>query len=229
MTTSRTHYQTLRVEPDADPRTIAHAYRIFAKRYHPDRDPGESAHRIIIAVNAAYEILKHPERRARYDAWLRGQAEHPGSVQHRPAADPIDGAVPERDAVDDRHLDPPSEHAEPSGAPEPAVPSSGPPRPPDGNRFWNRRAAGLPGDQAPGSDLTVDFGRYEGWTLAAIARSDPEYLDWLARSSGGRKYATGIAALRSSGGAPTAEAAPASGRRTEAPASSGHGPRWRRR
>jgi hypothetical protein len=37
-----------------------------------------------------------------------------------------------------------------------------------------------------------------------VYRSDPEYLEWLARSSGGRKYAAGIAALRkqesSSGG-----------------------------
>lgn len=42
---------------------------------------------------------------------------------------------------------------------------------------------------------TLDFGRYAGWTLEALAHEDPDYLEWLARSPGGRQYRTEISAL----------------------------------
>jgi curved DNA-binding protein CbpA len=35
---------------------------------------------------------------------------------------------------------------------------------------------------------TVDFGRYAGWTIARLARHDPEYLRWLSRQSAGVRY-----------------------------------------
>lgn len=41
----------------------------------------------------------------------------------------------------------------------------------------------------------IDFGRYAGWTLDAIAREDPDYLEWLARAPVGRKHRTEIYAL----------------------------------
>jgi hypothetical protein len=34
----------------------------------------------------------------------------------------------------------------------------------------------------------VDYGRYAGWTISALAQHDPEYLEWLARSQGGRAW-----------------------------------------
>lgn len=39
----------------------------------------------------------------------------------------------------------------------------------------------------PGS-VVLDFGRYEGMTLAQIARADPPYLEWLRRHSSGVRY-----------------------------------------
>jgi DnaJ-class molecular chaperone len=39
----------------------------------------------------------------------------------------------------------------------------------------------------PGS-VVLDFGRYEGMTLAQIARTDPAYLEWLKRHSSGLRY-----------------------------------------
>ncbi len=55
-------------------------------------------------------------------------------------------------------------------------------------------AAPRPGT-APSTGTTLDFGRYAGWTLAALAREDPDYLEWLARAPGGRQYRTEIYAL----------------------------------
>jgi molecular chaperone DnaJ len=32
----------------------------------------------------------------------------------------------------------------------------------------------------------MDYGRYEGWSLADIARYDDDYLEWLSRTQAGR-------------------------------------------
>ena len=51
---------------------------------------------------------------------------------------------------------------------------------------------------------TLDFGRYEGWTIEQLAREDPDYLKWLARHSSGIRYRTQIeAALQNRATQPT--------------------------
>lgn len=35
---------------------------------------------------------------------------------------------------------------------------------------------------------TLNFGRYIGWTIAQLARHDPDYLRWLSRHSSGIRY-----------------------------------------
>ena len=48
------------------------------------------------------------------------------------------------------------------------------------------------------SSRIVDFGRYAGWSLLAVAERDREYLEWLQRSPAGRSLRDEIeAALRS--------------------------------
>jgi hypothetical protein len=54
-------------------------------------------------------------------------------------------------------------------------------RAPDGHA-----AAGPPPGNASGSVL--NFGRYAGWSLGEIARSDLEYVEWLDRMPIGRSY-----------------------------------------
>lgn len=39
-----------------------------------------------------------------------------------------------------------------------------------------------------GKETTIDFGRYAGWTIRALAIEDPYYLEWLLRSQAGRMY-----------------------------------------
>ncbi len=64
------HYRTLRVMPSASQEEIRRAYRLLAKRYHPDRvspDRREWAREQMARINAAYEVLGDPQRRAEYD------------------------------------------------------------------------------------------------------------------------------------------------------------------
>ena len=60
-----------------------------------------------------------------------------------------------------------------------------PPQPhePAKERYEPRRAKA----PAAGSG-TLDFGRYSGWSIAALARHDPDYLRWLSRHSAGVRY-----------------------------------------
>ena len=48
-----------------------------------------------------------------------------------------------------------------------------------------------------GGVSVLDFGRYEGWSLAEIADHDDDYLDWLARTPAGRPFAAEIDVIRS--------------------------------
>jgi curved DNA-binding protein CbpA len=61
-------YERLQVSPRATPAVIQAAYRVLARSYHPDisRDP-DAAH-LMRELNAAYDVLSDPARRAQYDA-----------------------------------------------------------------------------------------------------------------------------------------------------------------
>jgi curved DNA-binding protein CbpA len=56
------------------------------------------------------------------------------------------------------------------------------------------------------SGSTLNFGRYNGWTLGEVARADIEYIEWLDRTPIGRPYRDEIdAILRSVGRRKSAE------------------------
>ncbi len=56
-------YQVLGVSPNASDEEVKQAYRRLAKKYHPDRNPGDAeAAKKMQAINAAYEQIKNPEK-----------------------------------------------------------------------------------------------------------------------------------------------------------------------
>lgn len=65
----RSFYAVLKVPEDADSAAIRHAYRVLARRYHPDAGSGSSAQRFRDATEA-YDVLSDPQRRRDHDANL---------------------------------------------------------------------------------------------------------------------------------------------------------------
>lgn len=73
MTTQQDPYSELGVARDASAEDIKRAFRKLAMEYHPDRNKDDGAEDRFKSVNAAYEVLSDPEKRARFDRF--GQAE----------------------------------------------------------------------------------------------------------------------------------------------------------
>ena len=70
MTDKRDYYEVLGVERSASREQISEAYRRLALQYHPDRNPGDET--VIVKFKEAaeaFEVLGHPEKRARYDRY----------------------------------------------------------------------------------------------------------------------------------------------------------------
>jgi curved DNA-binding protein CbpA len=61
-------YECLQVSPRAGADVIQAAYRALARAYHPDLSADVDALQQMRKLNAAYEVLSDPRRRAQYDA-----------------------------------------------------------------------------------------------------------------------------------------------------------------
>lgn len=208
-------YKILQVDPEAEDEVIAAAYRRLARKYHPDTATGPEALGRMEAINAAWEVLGRPARRAAHD---RQRALH--AAMSRSGS--VDTAAPPRSGG--------GGDSTPRPAPGPAPDSPRPASPPRArepevvSRDWTSGrstvgggydpsmrtadgtgAAGRPPGNPSGS--VMNFGRYSGWSLGEISRSNLEYLEWLDRMPIGRPYRDEIdAILRQSGRRRSAEA-----------------------
>ena len=64
----RDYYEVLVVDKNADDAALKKAYRVLAKKYHPDVNPGDTeAEKKFKEASEAYAVLSDPEKRRQYD------------------------------------------------------------------------------------------------------------------------------------------------------------------
>jgi curved DNA-binding protein CbpA len=204
-------YKVLQVDSEAEDEVIQAAYRRLAQKYHPDVASGPEAAARMAGINAAWEILRDPARRAAHDLSRRlaardaeraaaaggAPASHERGQPHRSsAASSASGGAGAGTAQGGRA----SAGGSPSGA-------GRPPRGPETvSSDWTSgrssqgggydpsqmgspdgfAAAGPPPGDPSGSVL--NFGRFAGWSLGEIARRDVDYIEWLDRMPIGRSF-----------------------------------------
>ena len=75
--TYKDYYQILGVDRNTKQEDIQRAYRKLARKYHPDINKAADAEQRFKEVNEAYQVLKDPEKREKYDRlgenWEQGQ------------------------------------------------------------------------------------------------------------------------------------------------------------
>ena len=205
-------YKILQVDSEAEDEVIRAAYRRLARKYHPDLATGPEAPARMAAMNAAWELIGEPGARRAYDR-QRAQLQKaptppdPGSTP-KPAPGPTSTGGAGSSGGEDR----PPGATSPGGAhrkADPTTRTTHPPReaPPADtvSRDWTSGrstegsvyddsmhtaegfgAAGPPPGRPSGALL--NFGRYAGWSLGEVARTDIEYIEWLDRAPIGRNY-----------------------------------------
>lgn len=62
-------YETLEINDSAAPDEIKKAYRKLARKYHPDVNKDKDAEEKFKEINAAYEVLSDPQKKAQYDQY----------------------------------------------------------------------------------------------------------------------------------------------------------------
>ena len=77
------HYATLGLNSSATAEEIRRAYRILARRYHPDVNPGRSSEEIFKKISEAYSVLSDPEKKRGYDIDLETDTRRTGFAADR--------------------------------------------------------------------------------------------------------------------------------------------------
>lgn len=207
-------YRILGVDRDASGDAIKRRWRELAREHHPDRAAGDLPEQERLTarmarINAAYDVLRDPVRRARHDAspharraWDQDHAEGrtgrseatgpdrpgPAGPPPPPPTRPVTGRFDTSAAFRARNAT--------TGAPRAPLAGQGPldrnalPRAndlrastPTGPVRRRRSAAQPPLPSLEESRATVlEFGRFHGWTLGDVADREPTYIDWIART-----------------------------------------------
>ncbi len=76
----RDYYEVLGVDENADDAALKKAYRVLAKKYHPDMNPGDAeAEKKFKEASEAYAVLSDPEKRRQYDQFGHAAFEQGGA------------------------------------------------------------------------------------------------------------------------------------------------------
>lgn len=85
----KNYYEILEVSENASKEVIDKAYKVLAKKYHPDLQETKNkkaAEEKIKNLNEAYEVLSNPEKRKNYDdkiTRLKEEEERKKQIQHQ--------------------------------------------------------------------------------------------------------------------------------------------------
>jgi curved DNA-binding protein CbpA len=211
-------YKVLQVDPEAEVEVIEAAFRRLARKYHPDVAADPDAQARMILINRAWELLGDQARRAEHDR-VRTSGGEPATGRSAP---PPSAGAPSAKTPEHRPERPPGvdldriirEEAARAARAQPGDTVS---------RDWGSGRSTVGGGYDPATMRTPDgsagpppgnpsgtvlrFGRYEGWSMGEIARTDIEYLEWLDRMPIGRPYRDEIDAILRRAGRRRSEAA----------------------
>jgi curved DNA-binding protein CbpA len=202
-------YAVLGVSAGATNSAIKRRWRELAREHHPDRAAGDGAQaerltERMARINAAYDLLRDPLRRADYDraagrsSWVGGAArrsfdaepaEEPAGPPPPPAAPPVTARFDMTSAFRPRNTTLGGSPSYGSGRP------SAPPRmrraePEDlrastpSGPVERRRVARPPATPSlqEARETTLAFGKYRGYTLGELELLEPTYIDWIAQT-----------------------------------------------
>jgi len=164
----RDAYKVLQVDPEADLDVIKAAYRRLAQKYHPDR-----------ALNAS----DADEAAGRM-------------VEINAAWDQLRDVTRRIEYDRRRRMSASFQEAKARSAQAPtqaSAPRAGRTAEPERASFDAPGTAGPPPGRPSGSVL--NFGRYSGWSLGEVGRTDPSYLEWLDRMPIGRPFRREVDAI----------------------------------
>ena len=214
-------YKILQVDSEAEDEVIQAAYRRLARKYHPDLAASPDAANRMAAINAAWELIGEPAKRVAYDRARTPLATTPVAAGgwHRSRAAWVGRAARVRRRHQADRATRPGSSSSGGGTSSASTPpaetvsrdwTSG--RSTQGSGYEESMhsadgfgAAGPPPGRPSGTVL--NFGRYAGWSLGEVARSDMEYVEWLDRAPIGRNYRQEIdEILRKSGRRKSADA-----------------------
>jgi curved DNA-binding protein CbpA len=192
-------YHVLDVRHDASAEDIKQRWRELARAHHPDRAGADGAQRArqttrMARINAAYDVLRDPVRRARYDASPEarrnraGRADAPGSASGPPPPPPTRPVTGRFDTSALFH------HRNTTVGPRARTHAGGsgsPPLRPHRGRDLRASAPNGPvlrfegvGPEMPSLEdaraTVIGFGRFHGMTLGEVERREPTYIDWIA-------------------------------------------------
>jgi tetratricopeptide (TPR) repeat protein len=101
-----THFQVLGLDRTATEAQVKEAYFRQARRFHPDvhHDPAladlrDKIEAIFVRLGEAYEVLRNPRIRAKYEAQINPAPATPAPAAHAPAPPPVDRETEAREAA----------------------------------------------------------------------------------------------------------------------------------
>jgi len=202
-------YQVLGVRTDATIATIKRRWRELAREHHPDRaagDPEASTRltRRMAQINAAYDLLSDPLRRASWDSSVDGLAARRNEGVSRttfddddpeprtgppppPPTRPITARFDTTTAFQPRNSTLSGERHRPPGLdPRPRRLSVEEPLRASTPTGPVERQPGAVSGHMPSlreaREVELGFGKFRGYTLGEVALIEPTYIDWIART-----------------------------------------------